>query len=75
MIELQKVGKQYGSGDSAVHALREVDLQIGAGQFVSIMGPSGSGKSTLLNLLSALDRPTSGRVILDSRDIGALGDD
>lgn len=75
MIELHQVGKQYGSGEGAVHALREVDLRIGAGEFVSIMGPSGSGKSTLLNLLSALDRPTSGRVLLDGRDIGTLDDD
>ncbi|MBM4344944.1 MAG: ABC transporter ATP-binding protein [Deltaproteobacteria bacterium] len=75
MIELDRVGKRYGTGDGAVHALRDIDLRIGAGEFVSIMGPSGSGKSTLLNLLSALDRPTSGRVVLDGRDIGTLGDD
>ncbi|MSQ84509.1 MAG: ABC transporter ATP-binding protein [Myxococcales bacterium] len=75
MIALHQVGKQYGGGDYAVTALREIDLAIGSGEFVSIMGPSGSGKSTLLNLLSALDRPTTGQVVLDGRDIAKLSDD
>ncbi len=75
MIELQHVSKRYDHGDVPVEALRDVNLAIAPGEFVSIMGPSGSGKSTLLNLLSALDRPSSGSIILDGRPIAALSDD
>jgi putative ABC transport system ATP-binding protein len=75
MIQLIDVCKNYGGGDSAVAALRALNLEIGAGEFVAIMGPSGSGKSTLLNLLSALDTPTSGTVKLDGQDIRSLTDD
>jgi putative ABC transport system ATP-binding protein len=76
MIELRSVTKTYGQ-DAAnpVHALREVSFQISTGQFVSIMGPSGSGKSTLLSLLSALDTPSSGQVLLDGADIATMNDD
>jgi putative ABC transport system ATP-binding protein len=75
MIELRQVSKTYGEGSAAVHALDNVDLEVDAGEFVSIMGPSGSGKSTLLNLVSALDTPTAGRVVLDGHDVSVLGDD
>jgi putative ABC transport system ATP-binding protein len=75
MIDLQAVTKTYGEGPSRVEALKSVDLQIPAGQFVSIMGPSGSGKSTLLNLVSALDLPSSGRISIDGQEIGSLNDD
>ncbi|MBI5610912.1 MAG: ABC transporter ATP-binding protein [Deltaproteobacteria bacterium] len=75
MIELQHVSKRYDHGDVPVEALRDISLTISPGEFVSIMGPSGSGKSTLLNLLSALDRPTSGSIILDGRPIATLSDD
>jgi putative ABC transport system ATP-binding protein len=75
MIRLAKVCKSYGHGETAVQALREVDLVIGRGEFVSIMGPSGSGKSTLLNILSALDVPTTGIVTLAGHDIAQLADD
>jgi putative ABC transport system ATP-binding protein len=75
MIRLTDVGKQYGAGEGSVAALRSVDLHIGRGEFVSIMGPSGSGKSTLLNLLSALDTPSSGTIVLDGKDIRTLSDD
>ncbi len=75
MIELQSVSKTYGEGAACVEAVRAVDLRISAGEFVSIMGPSGSGKSTLLNLVSALEKPTSGRIIIDGRDVATLGDD
>lgn len=81
MIELRNVTKQYAhTADSqpdaaAVQALRDVNLSIGKGEFVSIMGPSGSGKSTLLNLLSALDKPTSGTIQLAGQDIAQMDDD
>lgn len=75
MIALRNVSKSYGQGEGAVHALRAISVNIGPGEFVSIMGPSGSGKSTLLNLLSALDRPSSGTVELDGKDIGQMSDD
>lgn len=75
MIRLTGVSKTYGEGTGAVHALRDVDLHIPTGQFVSIMGPSGSGKSTLLNLVSALDAPTAGTVAIGGQDIGAMSDD
>jgi putative ABC transport system ATP-binding protein len=75
MIELRAVTKIYGDGESRVEALRGVDLHIDAGEFVSIMGPSGSGKSTLLNLVSALDTPTSGEIVIDGSPIGTLDDD
>jgi putative ABC transport system ATP-binding protein len=56
----RKLSKVYGSGESAVYALRDVDLEIFEGEFVVLLGPSGSGKSTLLNILGGLDAPTSG---------------
>ena len=71
-IEAIGLKKRYGSGPEAAYALRGMDLAVGQGEYVSISGPSGSGKSTLLNILGALDRPTSGRVILDGTDISKL---
>ena len=67
--------KYYGSGNTEVHALDGVDLSVETGEFVSIVGTSGSGKSTLLHMLGGLDRPTSGKVYVDSQDIFALRDD
>ena len=63
------VAKRYGSGDSAVDALRGVDIEIARGQFLAVMGPSGSGKSTLMHILAGLDTPTSGSVQIDGREI------
>ncbi len=74
MIELDKVDRVFEVGDEQVRALDQVDLQIEAGEYLSIMGPSGSGKSTLLNLLGLLDRPTAGRYLLDGRDTTRLDD-
>jgi putative ABC transport system ATP-binding protein len=75
MIELTDICKTFTLGDQQVHALRDVDLSIGAGEYVSVMGPSGSGKSTLLNLIALLDRPTSGSYRLDGEDVTELDDD
>ncbi|MEU7637069.1 MULTISPECIES: ABC transporter ATP-binding protein [unclassified Streptomyces] len=71
VIELRAAGKSYPGG---VHALRNVDLRVGRGELVAIVGPSGSGKSTLLNLIGTLDRPTSGTVRVAGHDVGALSD-
>jgi putative ABC transport system ATP-binding protein len=64
----------YGHGDTAVHALRGIDLDLPAGRFTAIMGPSGSGKSTLMHVLAGLDQPTSGTVTVDGVEIGSLDD-
>jgi len=73
LIELENVHKIYESGDDVkVHALAGVSLSIASGEFVAVMGPSGSGKSTLMNLLGCLDRPTSGRYLLDGKDVSKL---
>jgi putative ABC transport system ATP-binding protein len=72
IVRLEGVSKVYGEGDVAVHALRGIDLTLARGDFAAMAGPSGSGKSTLLNLIGALDRPTSGTVEVDGRDLGHL---
>jgi putative ABC transport system ATP-binding protein len=72
--ELQNVTKHYKLGSRVVEAVRGVSLTIADGEFVSIMGPSGSGKSTLMHLLGALDKPTSGRVLFQGRDLQTLSD-
>ncbi|MGB8076902.1 MAG: ATP-binding cassette domain-containing protein, partial [Gallionella sp.] len=74
MIRLDKVSRSFIVGDQEVAALRNIDLDIAAGDYVSIMGPSGSGKSTLLNLVGLLDRPSSGTYKLDGGDVTALDD-
>lgn len=68
-IRTEHLSKIYGTGENAVHALNDVNISIERGEFVAICGASGSGKSTLLNLLGAVDRPSSGRVIIDGADI------
>jgi putative ABC transport system ATP-binding protein len=75
MIELYDVCKTYGEGESQVTALSHLDLVLEQGQFVSIMGASGSGKSTLLNLVSAIDAPSSGSIVIDGEDISRMDDD
>ena len=73
-IQAKQLSKVYGSGENQVVALNQADLDIHQGDFISIMGPSGSGKSTLLHLLSGLDRPTSGSLTYDGKEIYTLPD-
>ena len=75
ILETRDLKKYYGSGDTQVKALDGVDLAIGQGEFVAIVGTSGSGKSTLLHMLGGLDRPTSGTVTVDGKDIFTLKDE
>jgi len=75
MMQLRGICRDYVVGDQAVHALDHVDLDIAAGEYISIMGPSGSGKSTLLNILGLLDRPTAGTYVLAGNDVSNLDDD
>jgi putative ABC transport system ATP-binding protein len=72
VLELLNIHQVYGEGDAAVHALRGVDLSVGAGDYVAIMGPSGSGKSTLMNLLGCLDVASSGTYSLAGNDVSTL---
>ena len=72
MIELREISRDFVVGDQTVHALRHVDLEIRAGEYLSLMGPSGSGKSTLMHILGLLDRPSSGVYELDGRKVGGL---
>ncbi|MEU4541646.1 MULTISPECIES: ABC transporter ATP-binding protein [unclassified Streptosporangium] len=74
VVRLAEVTRVHGEGATAVHALRGVSLEVGAGELVAVMGPSGSGKSTLLNLAGGLDRPTSGTVHLGEQDLAAVRD-
>jgi len=74
MIQLENVSRSFTVGDQQVAALRGIDLNIAAGDYVSIMGPSGSGKSTLLNLIGLLDRPSSGTYKLDGGNVTELDD-
>ncbi|MDY8023614.1 ABC transporter ATP-binding protein [Paenibacillus polymyxa] len=72
ILETRGLRKTYGNGDTAVHALDGVNLEVESGEFVAIVGTSGSGKSTLLHMLGGLDRPTSGNVTVDGKDIYSL---
>ena len=74
MIDLQNISRIFQVGDQDVHALKNVDLTINAGEYVSIMGPSGSGKSTLLNIVGLLDQASEGKYLLNEKDVTTLSD-
>lgn len=74
LLEVKEISKTYGSGEAAVEALKNVSFSVEKGEFLAIVGESGSGKSTLLNMIGALDVPTSGKVIIDGKDIMAMKD-
>lgn len=74
LLEVKELSKTYGRGETAVHALKAASFSVPKGEFVAIVGESGSGKSTLLNLIGALDTPTSGKVLVDGKDIFAMKD-
>ena len=74
LVVASQVSKHYGAGDAKVEALKGVDVTVEAGEFLAVMGPSGCGKSTLLHVLGGIEPPTSGRVLLDGRDLGAMDD-
>ena len=73
-VQATGLTRRYGEGDAAVDALNGVSLEVPPGQFTAVMGPSGSGKSTLMHILAGLDRPTSGRVAIEGRELTAMGD-
>jgi putative ABC transport system ATP-binding protein len=75
VLEARGLHKRYGDGDSAVDALRGVNLELAAGEFVAVVGPSGCGKSTLLHLCGGMDRPTEGAVAVDGVDLAGLDDE
>lgn len=74
LLEVKSISKIYGSGETAVHALKNTSFSVPKGEFVAVVGESGSGKSTLLNMIGALDTPTAGKVLIDSNDIFAMKD-
>ena len=74
LLEVSNICKTYGSGETAVHALKKVSFSIPKGEYVAIVGESGSGKSTLLNMMGALDMPTSGKVAIGGKDIFSMND-
>jgi len=71
-VRAREVARHYGEGETAVHALRDVDFSVRRGEYVAVIGQSGSGKSTLLNMLGCLDAPTSGRYLLEGLDVANL---
>ena len=75
VLEAIDLVREYPSGDTVIHALRGVSLSVGRGQLLAVRGRSGSGKTTLLNLLGGLDRPTSGKVIIDGQEVSAMSED
>lgn len=74
LLEVDNICKTYGSGETAVHALKKVSFSVPKGEYVAIVGESGSGKSTLLNMIGALDTPTSGKVLIGGNDTFSMGE-
>ena len=74
LLEVNHLCKTYGSGETAVQALKDVSFSVPKGEYVAVVGESGSGKSTLLNLIGGLDTPTSGKVLIDGKDVFAMKD-
>jgi putative ABC transport system ATP-binding protein len=74
LLSVQQVSKTYSRGEQEVSVLKDINLEVPAGDYVSLMGPSGSGKTTLLNIIGGIDSPTSGRVLMGGADISTLGD-
>lgn len=74
IIQLEEVNKEYGKGKNTVAALKDVNLEIDAGDFVAVLGPSGCGKSTLLHVMSGLEAPSSGRVLVDAVDVTLISE-
>ena len=74
VLEVNELTKVYGQGENAITALNHISFQVQKGEFVAIIGPSGSGKSTLMNLIGGIDRPTSGSVKIDGKEIYGLGE-
>lgn len=75
LIEMRQLVREYAIGDQTIRALDDVNLSIGYGEFVAIMGPSGSGKSTAMNMIGCLDKPTSGSYVIDGFDVSTLSED
>jgi putative ABC transport system ATP-binding protein len=75
MIQLENIHRYFQVGEQTVHALNDISITINKGEYVSVMGPSGSGKSTLLNVIALLDKPSSGRYLLNSQDVTQRSDD
>lgn len=73
-LEVKHICKTYGTGETAVKALKDVSFSVPKGEYVAIVGESGSGKSTLLNMIGALDSPTSGKVLIDGKDIFSMNE-
>lgn len=74
LLEVSNICKTYGTGETAVHALKKVSFSVPKGEYVTVVGESGSGKSTLLNMIGALDTPTSGKVLIGGRDTFSMND-
>ena len=75
ILKVENLCKTYGNGENEVHALDDVSFSVNKGEFVAIIGPSGSGKSTLLHILGGVDKPTSGKVFMDGKDVYAQNDE